>query len=58
MNMIGHQTVSENLIIAFGPKFTKNRQKLAVIIVVLKYSLLVNATINNMINPKRADFAR
>ena len=58
MNMIGHQTISENLIAAFGPKFTKNRQKLAVIIVVLEYSLFVNAAINNMINPERTDFAR
>lgn len=58
MNMIGHQAVSENFITAFGLKFTENRQKLAVIIFVLKYSLFVNAAINYMINSKRADFAR
>lgn len=58
MNMIGHQTVSENFITAFGSKFSKNCQKFAVIIFVLKYSLFVNAAINNMINSKRADFAR
>ena len=50
MNMIRHQTVSNQLKAANRLILAKNCQKLSIIIGIFKYSLLVVAAINNMIN--------
>ena len=50
MNMIGHQTISDDLIAANWLIFTKNCQKLAVIIFIFEYLLFVDAAINNVID--------
>ena len=50
MNMIRHQAVSNQLKAANRLILAKNCQKLSIIIGIFKYSLLVVAAINNMIN--------
>lgn len=50
VNVVGHQAVGKDLKVADGLIFTQNRQKLAVIIVICKNLLLVDASINNVIN--------
>ena len=50
MNMIGHQTISDDLIAANWLIFTKNCQKLAVIIFIFEYLLFVDAAIDNVID--------
>ena len=57
MNVVRHQTISEDLVTANGLIFTKNRQKLAVIIVIGKDLLLVDTAINNVMNVEGAFFA-
>ena len=57
MDVVGHQAVREELKAADGLIFTKNRQKLAVIIVIGKDLLLVDTAINNVMNVEGAFFA-
>ena len=57
MNVIGHQTVCDELVAADWLIFTQNCQKLAVIIFIFKDSLLVGAAVDNMIDIDRADYS-
>ena len=57
MNVVGHQTVSNELKFADRFVFPQNCQKLAVIIFIFEYALLIYAAIDNMIDTERTDFA-
>ena len=55
--MVGHQTVSDDLVAADRLIFAENCQKLAVIIIIFEYYLLGNAAKDDMIDTERTDFA-
>ena len=57
MDMVGHQAISEDLIIANRLILPKNCQKLAVIIIIFKDSLFADTAINDMIDTERTEFA-
>jgi hypothetical protein len=58
VDVVGHQTVSNELIAANRLIFAQNGQKFAVIIVVFEYSLFVDAAVDDMVDVERTDFAR